>query len=210
MRSSRAGTWFVAAAALMLAGCGSDGTTEPEPEDPGLVDGIQTNQTDPAAVPATWAQALEEGSLEAVTRLLSPDFEYFIRDDDADQFPWLPPGTGWTHDVEMNILGNMMDPDFISPETQNPVLEIHMQLDVTSSQDLGDGAIELTTNMDAVVVWAAGTGASTNGRLTIVLVPDDKGFYRIRSQRELPPFSRLLRVESDSWGGIKSLYRSPS
>ena len=199
--------WITAAVMLLGGKCGSDADN---PADPDPVDGIETNHTDPAAAVAAWAEALEAREIDPVIALLDPAFVYHMRDDDADQFPWLPPGQGWSHAVEIGILRNMMDPNFISEETNNPVLEIHMELVVTATQELPDGSVEITTNADALVLWGPGDGASTVGRFTFRLAPDADGFYRILSQRELPPFNRgaASSVEAATWGGIKSLYRN--
>jgi hypothetical protein len=161
-----------------------------------------------------WVQALEARSYDAIVRMLeapsatasTDGFEYFIRDDDADQFPWLPPGEGWGYDDETGMMRNMTDPEFVSDETQNPVRQINVYLTITHSEPLDDGLVKLTAAMDAQVLWAAGTGAAMNGRLEVVLVPDGDGFYRIRSQRELPSFA-ARSVEDGSWAQMKALYR---
>jgi hypothetical protein len=104
------------------------------------------------------------------------------------------------------MMRNMTDPEFVSDETQNPVREIDMSLTITHSEALDEGLVKISAVIDAQVLWAAGTGASMNGRLQVVLVPDGGGFYRIRSQRELPPFA-ARSVEQTTWAQMKALYR---
>lgn len=178
------------AALLVLPGCPlspDEGGNKP-PDDGRLPD-----RTDVASTIDYYAFVWKNRLITEYEQVLHDDYEYFIRDDDADQFPWLPPGQGWSRTTELAIAANMFNPGFVSEETQNPVQEITMTLDVTSQRDLSQpaGAIEVTTNVDAVVLWSAGTGASTNGRFTFVLVPDpdEPTKYQIYSQRELPPFS---------------------
>ena len=199
---------FLALGTLLLgAGCGSDSPTEPDP-DP---DAIETNHTEPEPALAAWVEALESREIDPVIALLDPSFEFFIRADDADQFPWLPPGEGWSHDEEIETLRNMMNPSFVSEHTNNPVQEITVSVLVTESEELANGAVQLTANLQALVLWAAGDGASVLSRLEAVLAPDVDGYFRIVSQRELAPFVRGAEssVETVTWAQAKALYRSP-
>jgi hypothetical protein len=177
------------AALLILPGCplspDDDGGTPPDDT------GIPARDT-PEGTVAYYAFVWEKRLINEYEAVLHDDYEYFVRDDDADQFPWLPPGQGWSRTTELAIAANMFNPGFISDETQNAVQEIDMALTITSQRGLTSpaGAVEVTTSVDAQVLWAAGTGASTNGRFTFVLVPDpdEPQLFQIFSQKELPTF----------------------
>lgn len=192
---------FVLITALAFAGgCGDDG---PDTLDPPLVDSLSADYTDPVDAVQAVAAAHNQKNLDVYAALLHEDFEYFpIADDD---FPWIPQG-GWDGAVELSIIGNMFDPSFISQETGENIDSIEMAFTILNQRPVIDfpNAIEITTDMDATVLWAAGDGATADVRMIFVLVPDDDGYYRIIRQDEQNP---VFRVESQSWGGVKSLYR---
>jgi len=178
------------AAVLVFPGCPfSPDNSDDDPDD------VRLPERDTvASTIAYYAFVWEQRLINEYEAVLHDDYEYFVRDDDADQFPWLPPGQGWSRTTELSIAANMFDPGFVSDETSNPaVQEITMELEITDQRDLTQpaGGIEVTTNVDALVLWNAGDGASTDGRFTFVLVPDPNvpGKLQIYSQKELALFN---------------------
>ena len=191
-------------AVLLLAvfGCSEDGPgTLPGP---GEVHELSADYTNPVDAVQAVAAAHNQKNLDVYAALLHEDFEYFPIAD--DEFPWLPPG-GWDAAVELDIVANMFDPSFISEDTGENVDSIEMEFIVLNQRPVSDfpNAIEVTTDMDATVLWAQGDGATSDVRMLFILVPDDDGYYRIIRQDEQDPV--LLRVEAQSWSGVKSLYR---
>ena len=104
------GTLFIAA-----AGCSDDPNAPVKIVGEGMVDGIQTNLTDPQDVVRAHGEALSEMSFHAYEALLDPEFRFYIFDGDAIDFPWLNEDW-WPLEVESAMIDNMTDPEFSGDE----------------------------------------------------------------------------------------------
>jgi hypothetical protein len=175
-------------------------------EDEGVIDGIQTNLTDPSDVVNAHGAALAEKSFEAYVALLAADFRFYIYDGDAIDFPWLTEDY-WLREVEAEMIGNMMDPDFSGDEP--PVESMRADFRVLRVEP-GDGdVIDVTADAIMEVLIGPYDGWSSDTRFVMKLAPDPDGFLRIRSIQEIEKLSPrpALAADSKSWGGVKSLYR---
>ncbi|MGQ0720621.1 MAG: hypothetical protein ACT4PE_03480 [Candidatus Eiseniibacteriota bacterium] len=202
--------------ALTLAACGEgDGLLEGIDElDDGLVGGIPTNLTDPAAVIGSHAAALGAKNLDAYTALLEPEpagrsaeagFRFYPLDTDAAQFPWMT-GDSWGAADELRFMGNMFDPEFSG--AQPPVDSIEMGFTILSQREVQAPLYEITIAALITVLTAPDEGFSTDTKFIVLLARQADGYYRIREIREVP---RQLRgaaaVAEASWGENKALYR---
>jgi hypothetical protein len=146
--------------------------------------------------------------------LLSPDFQFYIRDDDAADLPWVMNGF-WSRDVEGEIMEHMMDPNYVgsSPPVQTIEATLHML-----SDEVVDGGgpvlvVDTVADADIRVFVDPGTGWFSNTRFECTLERAAPEAMRIRTLREIhrtepgrtSPTETL--VEELSWGGVKALYR---
>jgi hypothetical protein len=172
-------------------------------------DEIETNTTNPEALLESHSRALNERDFGAYMALLDPAFRFYIRDDDADDFPWLPESY-WEYDVEEDILANMMDPDFAGGEPAVETIEASFR--ILSENVLGGGERELTVDAALTVLVGPNSGWAASPRFVMILAKTDD-FFRIRSIHEverLSPGSPAAETaaEEASWGRIKALYRT--
>ena len=206
-------TWIAPTILLLLSGCaGSDNPVDSSNGEDQVV--IPVDLRDPVAVIESHARALNEKNHAAYVALMekpagrSDDagFRYYIRDDDAEEFPWVSNGW-WGYDDESGMLANMMNPDFSGAE--RPVDTIEMQYTITHQADLADGLVSLRLDADIKVLVAPRTGWLSDTRFEFVLVPGADGFYRIRSIREKALRLRASEasVAGSGWGTVKALYR---
>ncbi|MEZ5066948.1 MAG: hypothetical protein R3B81_19710 [bacterium] len=195
-------------AVALLAGCGKDSETNPNVPQPD-----PTDLTVPAEVVTAIETALNELDVDTYAALLEETpatraeagFRYYPQSSDVQNFPWMFPNGFWSRDEELDMIGNMCDPEFVSDVTQESVDSIDAQITVLSQQTLPSGEIEVTTSATITVLWAAQDGARCDARLMLLLAEDADGFLRVREMSELPLSGR---VESSSWAPIKALYRS--
>jgi hypothetical protein len=161
---------------------------------------------DPVAVVERHARSIEWKNHAAYSALLAPDFEFFPRDDDLVDFPWLP-GTSWDLATELDIMRNMMDPRYSGNE--RPVRTMRFEYTILNQRVIvGDvPAVELTMNADVTVLVARDLGWFSDTRFIFLLVEDADGWYRIRSIREIQVLEPHASVDESSFGSIKGLYR---
>jgi hypothetical protein len=181
----------------VLSGC-ADETPTGNP-DPG-----PTGATTPAAAVEGHARSMEAKDFDAYAALLAPDFEFFPRDDDLVDFPWLS-GNAWDLAEELGIIGNMMDPAYNG--TERPVDTIEFGYTVLQERVLEEGIVELRANCGITVLIATDNGWATDTRLIFTLVRGTDSFYRIRSIREVPILAPRASAEESTWGSVKGLYR---
>ncbi|MCA9754099.1 MAG: hypothetical protein KC591_18005 [Gemmatimonadetes bacterium] len=189
------------------AGCGKDSVTNPNVAQPD-----PTDLTVPAEVVTAIETALNELDVDTYAALLEETpiaraeagFRYYPQSSDLQDFPWIT-GDFWSREEELDMIGNMCDPEFVSDVTQESVDSIDAEITVLSQQTLPSGEIEVTTSASITVLWAAQDGARCDVILVLLLAEDSDGYLRIREMSELPTIGR---VEDTSWGNIKSLYRS--
>jgi len=175
---------------------------------------IPTDHTQPRDLIGAWMWALETRDLAAYTALLEPappgraepGFRYYPPESDLADFPWMQGSDHWDGAVELEIVGHLFDPDYVSPETGESVDSINALLVLREENLVGPGEIEMVTIFEVILLWAPDAGAAATSRLVHVLAEDSQGFLRIREQRE----SRIAgprSVEDASWAALKNLYR---
>ena len=122
-------------------------------------------------------------------QLLHANFEYLPQTADLADFPWLQTEP-WNRAEEIGIATNMFDPSFVGDEAESSIDTIQMVVRVLDQRNVLDppNGVEITTNMEATVLWAANTGKTSDVRLIFVLVPDpaNASLWQIYQQREEP------------------------
>jgi hypothetical protein len=163
---------------------------------------ISTDVTDPAALIASYEQALDQSDFEAYVALLEAPagplsgFQFFpLPDDDVSDFPWLEwDHWHWPYPVEVAAIRRLMDPN---PEGRDTaVTAIQADLDVLSKRVL-EGDWIVTTSASIRVFVGSEVHCSTETRLEFQLAEDADGFLRIRSMREIDA------GQSETWAQIK-------
>lgn len=203
IRAARRVSVRVAVSLAMVAasaGCGDDANGPAEPAG---------YTTAPEVVEAHEA-ALAERDLDAYVALLEPGFRYYPQVTDLDDFPWMSGSDSWNLDEEINMISNIFDPSFISPENGQSVDNVTAELAIESTESLPDGATGVSCHAVMQVLWAEQDGLRTDVLFEIVLARGSDGYLRIRSIREHPLLLRSgpgASVEADTWASIKSLYR---
>jgi hypothetical protein len=192
---------ILSASLLAMTACGDDDNPQaPNPDE------IATDLTDPVQVIEAHEKALAKKNYAAYEALLDVGFEFFPLERDATDFPWMT-GSSWSRATELEIIGNMFDPNFAGQE--NAVGTIDVNLTILSQRALANGGTELTCTQQGRVLTSMNDGWSFDTRTVFELVSRD-GYLRIAKITEvdavlagrIPP-----SVEGNSWGQIKSLYR---
>ncbi len=104
------------------------------------------------------------------------------------------------------MIENMLDPEFVEPPGSDArrVETIDVDLTLRSTSEVEGGGVRNVYDFE-LFVWFNSTDAFRSlGIFEFLLAKDANGFWRVREQRER---ELLLRVEDDSWGSIKSIYR---
>jgi hypothetical protein len=134
------------------------------------------------------AQAWAQKRYPEYQQVLHDEFEFFPRDDDLIDFPWIP-GDSWARTDELEIARNMFDPNYTGDE--RPVDTIEFSYQVLSERDVPDGngnvVVEVTCNADVTVLVATDLGWFSDTRFIFEIVadPHNPGLYQIKSQREV-------------------------
>ncbi|MEZ5066949.1 MAG: hypothetical protein R3B81_19715 [bacterium] len=190
---------------LALAGCGTDSDRVPT-----APQGIVTDLTDPAAVLEGHAEALGTRDFAAYAALLEmapgsraeAGFQFYPPGGDED-FPWTQ-GEPWAREEELEIVGHMCDPAFVSSATGASIKSIDAAVSILSQETLASGEIRVTARFLVTVLWGTNDGARCDSPLLFLLAEDGDGFLRIREIREGTEFGR---VGSLWWAGLKGLFR---
>lgn len=134
------------------------------------------------------AQAWAQKRLPEYQEVLHDEFEFFIRSDDIDDFPWVPDGS-WGRTEEIDIARNMFDENFSGEE--RPVDTIEFDYRIIDQRNLLDGnqqviGVEITCDADVTVLVAADTGWLSNTRFVFEVVPDPgkPDLWQVWKQRE--------------------------
>jgi hypothetical protein len=101
---------------------------------------IPTDVTDVAALFESHTRALNERDSDAYVALLDPGFRFYIFENDALDFPWLPQDY-WEHDAEAGMIANMTDPEFSGDEP--PVQSIRAAFNILNERELAGGLLEV-------------------------------------------------------------------
>lgn len=216
MRSSRTPLAAVFLVLLLPIGCSDEENPLNGGDDAGTIGGVATRHTDPAALLAAHAQATSERNLEAYeTLLVKPGdeglpFEYYPKAVDAGDLPWME-GDCWDYDTEIDIMTNMFDPDYASPDAQ-AVQTIDMDLTVLLITQLKDGTYRADCTATILVMVGPNDGFFSDTRFFFHLVPVGD-YLRIQRVEEIerqkaPRAGPRTAGESASWSRIKALFRS--
>ena len=201
----------------LLAACGSDEVIDPDFSNGGgegtgsgsEIDGVNVEHTDPVAAFDALGQAMEAKSPGAYAALLTDDFTFHLRDDDAGSFPWLAEDF-WDRATELSFMNNMFDPSFSGENP--PVDSFDVACNVLGApMPNGDGDQVITADCTITVFTGPSDGFRSDTRFILTLQSDDDGHYRIRVMQEIEKLrvggDAGLSVEDSSWGAVKSLYR---
>jgi hypothetical protein len=153
-----------------------------------------------------FARAWRLRSLPRLKRIISSDYRFTIRSEDAESFPWMT-GNSWGRDIELTMAEHMFDRAYQSPDTR-PVDRITIDLDKRSKEELEPGLFRLVYEVN-LYVWFSSTDAlHTVGIWELDVGPEGADPWVVRAHRERDPAGlRAPRgVESASWGRIKERY----
>jgi hypothetical protein len=120
--------------------------------------------------------------------LLHPGFRFYVRDDEADEFPWLP-NPFWGRTEELDFATNMFDPNFTGENP--PVLSIEWTFEIVTSRvttDIdGETVTEVQTDADITVLTGPSDGWRSDTRFMFDVIedPDQPGLYQIKRQQEV-------------------------
>lgn len=196
-----------------LAGCPADDPTGPGDDSP-------PRYTTPAAVVAAHAGALNERDLADYIALLEPytagradaGFRWYPQTQDLTDFPWLDLNTWWAIDEEIDMITNMFDPAFMTPQTGQAVQSITADLDIYDIEVVSDEETRAHCYAIVTVLWDEDSGLRADVRLEFLLARRDDGTLIIRSITEHPLIGGrgvTNSVEATTLSSIKNLYRSP-
>jgi hypothetical protein len=134
------------------------------------------------------AQSWAQKRFPEYQEILHDEFEFFIRDDDAVDLPWVT-GDSWGRTDELRIAGNMFDESFDGLE--DPVDTIEFDYTVIDTRDvLGPNqtviGVLVTCDADVRVLVNADNGWLSNTRFEFLVVPDpaDDTLFQVKEQRE--------------------------
>jgi hypothetical protein len=161
---------------------------------------IPVDLAEPRSVIESHARAFNDKNLEAYLALLAPDFRFYVRDDDAQDLPWIS-GDSWGLEDETRIISNMMDPNFAGLE--DPVETIEFEYAVIAEREVSADEVWLTLDADVRVLVSPNRGWLANTRFEFSVVRDSDGFFRLRDIKER---AVVIRSEEASFGSIKALY----
>ena len=194
----------IVAVGVLGVGCNDDapfGVSQSPPEQE------PAGYTDPAALLAAHAKALEQKDYALYEKLLHSDFEYFPPSEDLIDFPWMQGETSWNRVEELQMISHLFDDNFTpaDPQACGTVDTIALQITIQGQQTLPDGTRVISSGAVGTVMFTSGSGARSDVRLEFRLVTAADGYLRIRSIRELPPYQRA--TDGSTWARIKSCYR---
>ena len=171
---------------VSLSGCP---LTPDDSSGPGDTTRFTARRNSPEGAIEWVAQAWAQKRLPEYQQVLHDEFEFFIRDDDAGEFPWMT-GNSWGRTEELDIAKNMFDENFDGEEAR-PVDTIEFEYRIINQRNLLDGnqnviGVEITCDADVTVLVSADTGWLSNTRFIFEVVPDpdEAGLYQVWKQRE--------------------------
>ncbi|NNE44454.1 MAG: hypothetical protein HKN12_09610 [Gemmatimonadetes bacterium] len=135
------------------------------------------------------AQVWEQKRFQEYSDLLHDSFRFYIRDDDADAFPWLA-NDFWGRTEELQFASNMFDSNFSG--TNPPVDSIEWMFNILNQRNLTDAqgnviAVEITTDATIQVLTGPNDGFRSDTRFLFEVVddPNQPGFFQIQRQQEV-------------------------
>ena len=135
------------------------------------------------------AQSWAQKRFPEYQQVLHDEFEFFPRQDDLQDFPWLQ-GDSWGRTDELDIARNMFDRDYSGQE--QPVDTIVFTYEILDERNVLDAnqnviGVEVTCNADVTVLIAADNGWFSDTRFKFLVVEDPRnpGLYQVKQQREI-------------------------
>jgi hypothetical protein len=135
------------------------------------------------------AQSWEQKRFPEYQQVLHDQFEFFPRDDDLIDFPWLQ-GASWGRTDELDIARNMFDANYSGQE--RPVDTVEFKYTITDQRNVLDAnqnviGVEVRCDADVTVLIAADNGWFSDTRFVFLVVEDPRnpGLYQIKEQREI-------------------------
>lgn len=202
---------FACCLAGVLAGCGTDsGPAGPGDDVPGYTDARE------AAI--AWSAFLGARDEVRLERLLEPEsgtraeagFRYHLQPADAGRFPWVT-GGAWGRAEELDMLGNLMDATFVSPEVGTRVESLDVALAELTTTVTDEGT-RITATATIAAWWTDGGGAVADVHLSMLLVRDARGYFVLREIREAPSTGghaiRDDALEPVTFATLKALFRT--
>lgn len=194
---------FVAAALFAFTiGCGSlspdDDGVDDLPDEPAF------DLSKPLEVMKACDDSFAKRDYAEYEALLDADFQYFPREAEANDFPWMD-GDSWGRSVELGMIANLFAPALSG--MMPPVDKITFASELHENRTNAEGRPELTYNVQGTVLTGPAEGFSFNTRLKLELVLRGETF-KILSMVESYPSFRSDKF--DGWTSIamiKNLYR---
>jgi hypothetical protein len=174
---------------LLLPGC----PLSPDKEDKSPpVDTRPIERTSVDGALARLAQVWELKDYPGYEEILHTGFRFYILDEDAIDFPWLPEPF-WGRTEELDFAGNMFDAEF-SGESP-PVLSINWEFKIltdprqTTDAD-GETVLEVQTDATIEVLTGPTDGWRSDTRFVFDLIqdPQDARLFQIKRQQEVSKF----------------------
>ena len=188
LRNRRKAPLFLALAILLMVcpGC----PLSPDDDSGGGGEEVRLSRTTPQEAVQWVATVWSKKLYTEYEIILHDDFEFFPRNDDLQDFPWIQ-GTSWGRTVELSIADNMFDPNF-AREGNDAVQSIDMVLTYASHRalDVPPNGTELTYTADVEVLVGPNDGWRSDTKFIFIVVPDsdEPGLYQVYQQKEVQPF----------------------
>lgn len=146
--------------------------------------------------------ALRDRDATRYAATLADDFEFFPRNEDLIDLPWLK-SVSWGRTDELGMIAHMCDSTHVIPELGAGIRSIEVHTSAPS-------VVHTPTGVSVTCYWAIiarttdGNGMLIDTRLEISAVPA-RGTLQVDAIRELPLFGEA--VPQSSWGLMKALLR---
>jgi hypothetical protein len=133
-------------------------------------------------------QIWEQQRLPEYEEILHDQFEFYVLDLDANDYPWIVDGF-WGRTDEIDMAKNMFDDNFSGAE--QPVESISFQYDILGQRTTTDGdgnpIVEITANAVVTVLVGPSDGWISDTRFIFDVIedPDEPGLYQIKRQQEV-------------------------
>lgn len=170
---------------IMLPGC----PLSPEKDNGGNQNPdtlIERNTVDGAL--GRLAQIWEQKLYNDYADLLHDGFRFYVRSDEADQFPWIP-NQYWGKTEELDFAQHMFDPDFTGESP--PVQSINWDFTILGERQTtdvdGEPVTEVTTDAVITVLTGPNDGFTSDTRFVFQVIadPQNPGLYQIKQQQEV-------------------------
>ncbi|HMB70941.1 MAG TPA: hypothetical protein VKU85_16620 [bacterium] len=133
-------------------------------------------------------QVWEQKDFRGYEDLLHTGFRFYIRDDEASDFPWLP-NPYWGRTEELDFASNMFDTNFTgeNPPVQSIEWEFNVLNEVITTDVDGESVTEVTADAIITVLTGPSDGWRSDTRFIfdVIADPDEEGLFQIKRQAEV-------------------------